>query len=58
MAVGWGRSTWGSGAWGQPHNMTVSLTGLAGTTALGTETVSCDANVAETGFGVTGSMAV
>jgi hypothetical protein len=42
MAVGWGRSTWGSGAWGQPHNMTVSLTGLAGTTALGTETVNCN----------------
>ena len=56
MAVGWGRGTWGQGTWGEPVevDVTVSLTGLAGTSALGTETVTCDANVAETGIAGTG----
>ena len=33
MSVGWGRSTWGTGPWGQPAviNVTVSVTGNAGT---------------------------
>jgi len=56
--AGWGRSTWGSGPWGQPAvvNVTVNLTGVAGTSALGTETVSCDANITETGVYCTGSV--
>ena len=39
---GWGRSTWGAGPWGEPAivSVTVNVTGVAGTTALGTETVS------------------
>ena len=31
---GWGRSTWGSSTWGEP--ISVDLTGLAGTGAVGT----------------------
>ena len=32
---GWGRSTWGAGPWGEPAivNVTVNVTGVAGTTA-------------------------
>ena len=36
--TGWGRSTWGSGAWGQ--SAPVSVTGVEGTTALGSEEVT------------------
>ena len=48
---GWGRAGWGDGPWGQPAivNVTVNLTGVAATSALGTETVSCNANITETG---------
>ena len=34
---GWGRGTWGEGAWSSP--LAVEVTGVAGTTALGSETV-------------------
>ena len=36
MAVGWGRAEWGDGPWGEPYevDVTVNLTGLAGTSAL------------------------
>ena len=52
--AGWGRSTWGSGAWGEASP--VELTGLAGTTALGSLTITADANVAETGVYGTGAV--
>ena len=35
--TGWGRGTWGEGAWNAP--LAVEVTGVAGTTALGSETV-------------------
>ena len=58
MAVGWGRGTWGQGTWGEPVevDVTVTLTGLAGTSALGTESVSAGATVAVTGLAGTGSV--
>ena len=45
--AGWGRSTWGSGPWGQPAavSVDVSVTGVNSTSALGSETVLCSANV-------------
>ena len=52
--TGWGRSTWNSGTWGEP--VPIELTGLAGTTALGSLTITADANVAETGVYGTGSV--
>ena len=52
--AGWGRGTWGQLTWGEP--IPVELTGLAGTTALGTETVSAAANVAVTGLAGTGAI--
>ena len=55
MSNGWGRSTWNSGQWGGTP-ASVTLTGLAGTTALGSETVSGDANVTETGLAATGAL--
>jgi len=45
--TGWGRGTWGQLTWGEP--LPVEVTGVAGTTALGSETVSAAANVAVTG---------
>ena len=51
---GWGRSTWGSGTWGEAS--AVTLTGLGATTALGTISVTADANVAETGVAATGAV--
>ena len=41
MATGWGRSTWGDGPFGATA-VSVAVTGLAGTTALGAETVTGD----------------
>ena len=35
--TGWGRGTWGEGAWNAP--LAVEVTGVAGTTSLGSETV-------------------
>ena len=35
--TGWGRGTWGEGAWNAP--LAVEVTGVSGTTALGSETV-------------------
>lgn len=48
--TGWGRSTWGAGAWSQ--EAPVEVTGLAGTTALGTLTIATTGNIS---VGVTGS---
>ena len=42
MADAWGENNWGEGFWGQQSSITVSVTGLSTTTALGTETVEAD----------------
>ena len=39
MADAWNEGTWGQGFWGQQSSITVSVTGLSTTTALGTESV-------------------
>ena len=52
--TGWGRGTWGEGAWNAP--LPVEVTGVAGTTALGSETVLPAITVAVTG--VAGTTAV
>jgi len=46
--TGWGRDTWDSGAWGEAAP--VILTGVAGTTALGDETVVAKAVILPTGL--------
>jgi len=56
MAVGWGRSEWGSGPWGEPAVTLVNVTGLAATSALGTVTTDAEANVAVTGQSATGAV--
>ena len=39
MADAWGENNWGEGPWGQQSSITVSVTGLTTTTAIGTESV-------------------
>lgn len=51
---GWGRGTWGLGAWGTA--IPVSVTGVVGTTALGSETATGDANIAVTGVAGTSAL--
>ena len=56
MATGWGRSTWGDGPFGATA-VSVAVTGLAGTTALGNEaSVTGDCNLTETGLAGTGAV--
>jgi hypothetical protein len=51
--TGWGRSTWSSGTWDAP--VPVVVTGVAGTTGLGDESISVDITFAVTGVaGTTG----
>ena len=45
MADAWGEGTWGQGFWGQQSSITVSVTGLSTTAALGTESVVADSLV-------------
>jgi len=45
MADAWGENNWGEGFWGQQSSITVSVTGLSTTTAIGTESVVADALV-------------
>ena len=45
MADAWGENNWGEGFWGQQSSITVSVTGLSTTTAIGTETVEADSLV-------------
>ena len=54
--TGWGRGTWGQGTFGEP--IPVSLTGVAGTSALGSETVTGAANVTESQLGETVQVAM
>ena len=49
MSVGWGRGAWGSDVWGG-ISVSVSVTGLSATSALGNETVVAKAIVAVTGL--------
>ena len=51
---GWGRGTWGQLTWGEP--LPVVITGVAGTTALGSETATGDAIVAVTTVAGTGAV--
>lgn len=56
MADAWGENNWGEGAWGQQSSITVSVTGLSTTTAIGTESVVADALVAVAGLSVTSAL--
>ena len=51
---GWGRGTWGEGAWNSP--IPVSVTGVAGTTGLGTPDGIPGVNVASTGVSATSAI--
>lgn len=45
MAVGWGRSTWGDGPWGEPAATLVPVSGQSATSALGIVSVIADSNI-------------
>ena len=53
MAIinGWGRGEWNEGAWGTA--LPVTLSGLAGTSALGTVSTDAEANVTLSGLSAT-----
>jgi len=55
MATGWGRSTWGDDKWGVTSAI-FGVTGVAGTSALGAESVVGEANVAVTESALTASL--
>tara|TARA_B100000085_G_scaffold256422_1_gene256941 strand:- start:1801 stop:2301 length:501 start_codon:yes stop_codon:yes gene_type:complete len=54
--TGWGRSTWGAGAWSNP--VPVEVTGLAGTTALNNATIVTTQQIQFTVTGSAGTGAV
>jgi len=56
MADAWGENNWGEGAWGQQSSITVSVTGLSTTTAIGTESVVADALVAISTLSMTSAL--
>ena len=56
MADAWGENNWGEGAWGQQSSITVSVSGLSTTTALGTESVVADALVAVSTLSMTSAL--
>ena len=45
MADAWNEGTWGQGFWGQQSSITVTLSGVSSTFALGTESVVADSLV-------------
>ena len=45
MADAWNEGTWGQGFWGQQSSVTVTLTGVSSTTALGTVSATADVSV-------------
>jgi hypothetical protein len=47
LITGWGRGTWGEGAWNSP--LSVALTGVSAATATGSVAVSGEANLTLTG---------
>ena len=53
---GWGRGTWNQSAWNTP--LSVLVTGVAGTSALGSETVTGGATASVTGVVGTGNIGV
>ena len=53
MATGWGNKTWGASDWGDLSNETVSVSGIALSSSIGTETSSANANVDVTGSQLT-----
>ena len=56
MANGWGQGTWGAVGWGGIGNLSFSVTGVAGTTAVGDEGVDASSVVVETGLQATVSI--
>lgn len=55
---GWGRSTWGSGPFGMPvsQTRTVTISGFAMTSALGTTTAFTTVDISVTGFAITSAL--
>ena len=56
MADAWNEGTWGQGFWGQQSSITVSLTGLSTTAAIGTETIEADCLVTLDSLQVTSAL--
>tara|TARA_R100001079_G_scaffold110689_1_gene87035 strand:+ start:40 stop:1029 length:990 start_codon:yes stop_codon:yes gene_type:complete len=56
MADAWGENNWGEGAWGQQSSITVSVTGVSSTFALGTETFVGDVVVTLDSLQVTSAL--
>ena len=56
MADSWNEGTWGQGFWGQQSSVTVSVTGLSTTTALGTESFVGDVVVTLDSLQVTSAL--
>lgn len=56
MADAWGENNWGEGAWGQQSSITVSLTGVSSTFALGTESFVGDVVVTLDSLQVTSAL--
>jgi len=56
MADAWGENNWGEGPWGQQSSITVSVTGLSTTTAIGTESVVANALVSVSTLSMTSAL--
>lgn len=56
MANGWGQGTWGAVGWGGIGNTSFTVTGVAGTSAVGDEGATGGSTVIETGLQATGSV--
>tara|TARA_Y100001937_G_scaffold37702_2_gene53831 strand:- start:4313 stop:5302 length:990 start_codon:yes stop_codon:yes gene_type:complete len=56
MADAWNEGTWGQGFWGQQSSITVSVTGVSASTALGTESVVGDSLVTLDSLQVTSAL--
>ena len=56
MANGWGQGTWGAVGWGGIGNTSFSVTGVAGTSAVGDEGATGTSTVIETGLEATSSL--
>jgi len=52
----WGGSTWGDGGWGGSVPVTVAVTGVAATSAVGNETVTGTSSTTPTGIAATGGV--
>lgn len=56
MATSWGQGTWGAIGWGGIGNTSFTVTGVAGTTAVGDEGATGSSTVIETGLEATASV--